>query len=309
LAIFMLAVCRLAAADAPIAFSGFLTLNGQTRIALTDTSTNTTRWVEVGQHFNGYTLIRYLASDEAVIVRKDAQDVRLPLAAPQTTEPQAAPQAAPTIAAATPPPQPNPAQLPPQAADAIRNNLRQLVAAARRLQLERGVTTATLNDLVGPDKYISALHSVDGEDYSGVVITPETSILAVTTPRGEPVSLQLTGSPETDALPGAATPSLAAPAAPAATPDATADAGAAATPPPATPETATAPTADPANPTPPPADAPATQERIDASYVIQPGDTFERIGQATGLSVSQLQSLNPGVDPNAPGVGQTIRLR
>lgn len=48
---------------------------------------------------------------------------------------------------------------------AIRNNLRQLGAAADQYYLEHGVATAAYDQLVGPDKYIKVLVAVAGEDY------------------------------------------------------------------------------------------------------------------------------------------------
>jgi len=51
-------------------------------------------------------------------------------------------------------------------AKAIKNNLRQLAAAADQYFLENGVVTVTLNQLVGEGKYIRKLTPVDGEDYA-----------------------------------------------------------------------------------------------------------------------------------------------
>lgn len=48
---------------------------------------------------------------------------------------------------------------------AVLNNLRQLAAAADQYYLENGVDTTTYEKLVGPDKYIRAIHPVNGEDY------------------------------------------------------------------------------------------------------------------------------------------------
>jgi type II secretory pathway pseudopilin PulG len=48
---------------------------------------------------------------------------------------------------------------------AITNNLRMLSAAADQYYLEKGVNTATYDDLVGPDKYVKAVVPVAGEDY------------------------------------------------------------------------------------------------------------------------------------------------
>jgi type IV pilus assembly protein PilA len=53
---------------------------------------------------------------------------------------------------------------------AVLNNLRQLAAASEQYYLENNVDTVQLDQLIGPDKYIKALNSVAGEDYSEVVL-------------------------------------------------------------------------------------------------------------------------------------------
>ena len=42
-------------------------------------------------------------------------------------------------------------------------------------------------------------------------------------------------------------------------------------------------------------------------YTVQTGDTFGSIAAKEGISVEQLQSLNPGVSSNALQVGQKLR--
>jgi LysM repeat protein len=44
-------------------------------------------------------------------------------------------------------------------------------------------------------------------------------------------------------------------------------------------------------------------------YVVQSGDSLTAISVKTGVSVPTLESLNPGVDPNALQTGQRLRLR
>jgi LysM repeat protein len=44
-------------------------------------------------------------------------------------------------------------------------------------------------------------------------------------------------------------------------------------------------------------------------YTVQTGDTFGSIAAKVGISVEQLQSLNPGVSSNALQVGQKLRTR
>ena len=44
------------------------------------------------------------------------------------------------------------------------------------------------------------------------------------------------------------------------------------------------------------------------TYTVQTGDTFGSIAEETGVSIEELQTLNPTVDPQALTVGQDIRL-
>ena len=44
-------------------------------------------------------------------------------------------------------------------------------------------------------------------------------------------------------------------------------------------------------------------------YTVQAGDTFGSISAKTGVPVSQLQSLNPGVSSNSLQVGQRLRVK
>jgi hypothetical protein len=52
---------------------------------------------------------------------------------------------------------------------AIRNNLHLLAAAADQYYLEKGVDSATYNDLVGPGKYLSDVTPMAGEDYHSLL--------------------------------------------------------------------------------------------------------------------------------------------
>lgn len=45
-----------------------------------------------------------------------------------------------------------------------------------------------------------------------------------------------------------------------------------------------------------------------SAYTVKPGDTFFKISQALGVSVSSIQELNPGVEPAKLKVGQSIRI-
>ena len=45
------------------------------------------------------------------------------------------------------------------------------------------------------------------------------------------------------------------------------------------------------------------------SYTVKPGDTLGMIAEQTGVSVAELQELNPDIDPQSLTVGDKIRLR
>jgi LysM repeat protein len=44
-------------------------------------------------------------------------------------------------------------------------------------------------------------------------------------------------------------------------------------------------------------------------YTVAAGDTFGSISAKTGVSVTELETLNPGVNPNALQVGQKLRVK
>jgi LysM repeat protein len=45
------------------------------------------------------------------------------------------------------------------------------------------------------------------------------------------------------------------------------------------------------------------------TYVVKPGDTLTSIAHQTGVPVSELQGLNPEVDPQILIAGETLKLR
>jgi LysM repeat protein len=44
-------------------------------------------------------------------------------------------------------------------------------------------------------------------------------------------------------------------------------------------------------------------------YVVQPGDSLTTIAAKTRVALTQLEALNPGIDPNSLQTGQRLRLR
>jgi LysM repeat protein len=45
------------------------------------------------------------------------------------------------------------------------------------------------------------------------------------------------------------------------------------------------------------------------TYTVQSGDTLGGIAAKTGTTVAELEHLNPGIDPQALRVGETIRVQ
>ena len=45
------------------------------------------------------------------------------------------------------------------------------------------------------------------------------------------------------------------------------------------------------------------------TYTVQSGDTLGGIAAKTGTTVARLEQLNPGIDPTALRVGETIRVQ
>lgn len=52
----------------------------------------------------------------------------------------------------------------------------------------------------------------------------------------------------------------------------------------------------------------APNKAVHRTYTVQSGDTLASIAQKEGTTVARLEQLNPGVDPTALQVGQTIRV-
>jgi LysM repeat protein len=53
--------------------------------------------------------------------------------------------------------------------------------------------------------------------------------------------------------------------------------------------------------------APSNKTR--RTYTVQSGDTLGGIAAKTGTTVARLEQLNPGIDPTALRVGETIRVQ
>jgi LysM repeat protein len=53
----------------------------------------------------------------------------------------------------------------------------------------------------------------------------------------------------------------------------------------------------------------APRKRVPATYTIKTGDNLPSIASKTGLTVQQIQELNPELDPYGLQSGQKIKLR
>jgi LysM repeat protein len=230
--------------------------------------------------------------------------------------------------------------------------LRQLATAARQVQTQRGVSSVSYNDLVGPDKPINEIKPVAGENYSTLNFGQNVMAVSVTTANGTTVALDLSPT----AVAGSATAPVATPTVPAVQAPGVGPHIAASTAEPTTSPTgassptspvnqsdaaniatssspsptgftssagptatgsavapATAPTGsiqpvDPALPIDPV--QPTGRQPASPSYMIQGGDTWEKISTGTGVPVLQLKQLNPSIlEGSALPAGQTIRVR
>lgn len=285
-------------ADPGIEFAGVLTAGGETRIALTDKSSNATTWVAPGEEFNGYKVARYDAEEEAVFLAKGGKETRIGLVAAKTQE---------AISVSTD------NQPSTEAANAaIHANLQRLATAAKHLQLTRGVSNVSYADLVGPGKPIPELKPVAGENYSTLSFGENVTAVSVTTSNGTTISYHfpptaLSGSTAAP-LASQARSGASAPTAHATQKAATTGATTTAPVPSDTPAGASA--AAPAAAADADALQPTGRQPASPSYTIQGGDTWEKVSAGTGVPVQRLKQLNPSILENAPlPAGQTIRVR
>jgi hypothetical protein len=158
-------------AEPSLEFVGVLTTGQHTppQLCLADRATEESRWMQVGSEFRGFVVRSYDPETESAILGKDGAETRLflPRASVKSTA----------------------GSLPPASVAAIRGNLRLLVSAARLHFLEGRSRYATLDDLVGPGKYIRQLTAIAGEEYGGVAFMKgELGPLTVTAKNGEAVS-------------------------------------------------------------------------------------------------------------------------
>jgi len=124
---------------------GVLGSGPEARVALRSPSAGRASWVYVGGTFEGFIVRSYDAASDMVVVAKGGAQFRVRMADSRV--------------------QPGKSDLPAPQRRRILDNLRRLGAAADQFYLENGVTRATYDQLVGPEKYLHQIVPVDGEDY------------------------------------------------------------------------------------------------------------------------------------------------
>jgi LysM repeat protein len=55
--------------------------------------------------------------------------------------------------------------------------------------------------------------------------------------------------------------------------------------------------------------APVPKKKLPAVYEVEEGDTLTSIAHSTGVSVAQIERLNPGVDPQLLSTGEELKLK
>ncbi len=196
------ALTSVRAAEPNFEFTGLISAEGKTRFALTDKATDVTEWVELGSDFKGFSVEKFEAKEDRVVLKKDGREFPLRLTSPSSPARPRGP--APALSGTVPPRVATPPPAPPAS-------------------------------------------------------TPPVTVIAV---------------PSTSVAPAPVSP------------------------------TATTP--------PPPAPAalpPAAREPESPTHVIQGGDTWEKISTQTGVSVEELQRLNPVIKGSSLPSGQTIRIK
>jgi type IV pilus assembly protein PilA len=73
---------------------------------------------------------------------------------------------------------------------AIHNNLQAFASAAQQFMLESGKDTATYEDVVGPDKLVTELKPVAGEDYENLAIHSGDTSISVETAAGKTITYE-----------------------------------------------------------------------------------------------------------------------
>lgn len=166
--LFFVAAAMLNAADAPpFIFSGVLQENSIVRVALTATPGGDSKWVDIGEQFQGYQIVSYDENTTTLLVLKDYTEISIILQEAKIK---------------------STSNLTPETRAQIRENLSLLWSAAQQYFLEKGKTSAVFSELVGKGKSIESLAPICGENYASLVFIADSKAISVVTLGGETVS-------------------------------------------------------------------------------------------------------------------------
>jgi hypothetical protein len=156
-----------------------MTEGSELRLALADPQNGKSQWLRVGETFNGHRVVSFDPKREAVAVVRDGHEYWIPLKEARVRS--------------------GPAESGTAAARRIHDNLAFLAAAAAQFFQATGKSRATIDDLVGPEKYIEVLRPVQGEDYSALRFERTNNRLSLTTADGETVTFDAQNAPSSGA--------------------------------------------------------------------------------------------------------------
>ncbi len=166
--LFFVAAAVLQAGDAqPFIFSGVLKEGSVVRVALTASPGGDSKWIDVGDKFQGCQIVSYDEKTTTLLVQKNDTEFQIILQEAKIKSTSA---------------------LTPETRAQIHNNLSLLWSSAQQFFLEKGKSTATFTDLVGRGKAIEAIEPVCGESYASLVFVAGSKAISVVTLGGETVS-------------------------------------------------------------------------------------------------------------------------
>ncbi|WP_414665132.1 hypothetical protein [Horticoccus sp. 23ND18S-11] len=144
----------LVAAELPFQFSGYALGENGARFALKKSQDGKSYWLEVGQQFEGYTVLSFDKVSEVLTVRREGKDFRVRLPQPKVSADKV--------------------KISAEKEERILRNLRILAAAADQYYLEKKEVVASYETLVALKEYVKEdIVSVDGENYRAINFSSE----------------------------------------------------------------------------------------------------------------------------------------
>ncbi len=148
-----MSVAGLRAAPVELQFAGVDASEAPARVSLIDSKTKERDWVKIGGRFAGCEVRAYAPARRTLTLARDGETWEVPLqdgaiARATLSDDEKA-----------------------RISQLVLNNLRQLAAASDQYFMENGVSSVTIDKLVGPNTCIKWLKPADGEDYSKIDLT------------------------------------------------------------------------------------------------------------------------------------------